>query len=873
MTIRVGPTEKNPTHHVKLTDRAGTSVGLILCDDKGQPFPSYNETPIEQTALKTATGGGTYTDMQYPYSPITQDDWSGGRGNLDIERDGTKFYDSYRMNTHRENKAFLGPLEHFTKGYKSMQYEFGRRYTQWYSDTAPTAGNMDTAIVADASRTMTRLWLPIRKLGTPAANLTVELRNSASDTVLATATITVASVTDSLSQWLAVSLSYALVSGTTYRIVLTQGAITDTNKWEWLYTKDTKAGTKYGCYIIETAAVDDSIIYFEYKGAQYKVLSITGSAPTIWLNGDRGTADANTGALTTLVDATKSWTVNQWVGCVVKIVQGTGKTESVQYRVVASNTSNTLTFTSAWTITHDTTTEYVIKSADAWQEITGHGLTVAVTSVLVVRDMVYFAQGDDVKIRSMRSYTNSGAWTTTFRAEGTATNKATYLAYLPIADKIYRAMNKDANGDVSISSSKSKAYGTDLSFSSIIKVGDKYSFINGIEPYPSDNGVEALWVFKEELPYIVTTTATGVRIKEMAAARSRNNGAASLVHGVYLYFSLGNGLERYYGGSIEDLGPNIGEGLPTDRKGQIVKLTGFPGRIFALIDGGTAGYSALMERSGGGWHEVYRAPLGQQIKGMSLQVIEGSTIDRIWLYVGNISLWLPYASGAVNELTDTAYTYTHEGSIVLSRMHAGLPDVQKLVKTIKLWSDGLTYSVDNSAARVFINIDYRLNGDTAWTSLATNVTTSPITAIDFSSVYGLAGKRIQLRLKLQSDDNTQTPILLAALVDAVIRIQVKYMYQLTFRCVDDEPTLAAREMDDKSVTAAGQSAITKLNQIKDWADASSDSLLYMTSNSPLYDGIYIFLNPPNTRQIAMDPDSTRQWTGNAFVCSCTAQEA
>jgi len=95
MTIRGGTTEADPTHHIKLRDRAGTSVGLILCNDKGEPAPIYNKNPIERTALKTQSGGGSYSDFDYPYAPIVQDDWSGGRGNRDFERDSTRYDDGY----------------------------------------------------------------------------------------------------------------------------------------------------------------------------------------------------------------------------------------------------------------------------------------------------------------------------------------------------------------------------------------------------------------------------------------------------------------------------------------------------------------------------------------------------------------------------------------------------------------------------------------------------------------------------------------------------------------------------------------------------------------------------------------------------------
>ena len=55
MTVRVVPTD-NPTHHIKLSDRAGTTVGLILANAKGDPAPSYSKSPVDRTALKTSSG-------------------------------------------------------------------------------------------------------------------------------------------------------------------------------------------------------------------------------------------------------------------------------------------------------------------------------------------------------------------------------------------------------------------------------------------------------------------------------------------------------------------------------------------------------------------------------------------------------------------------------------------------------------------------------------------------------------------------------------------------------------------------------------------------------------------------------------------------
>ena len=159
MTIRVGPTEKQPSHHVKLTDRNGVSVGLILCNDKGEPAPMYNRTPIERTALKTQSGGSTYADYNYPYAPIVQDDWSGGRGNIYFEKDSTRFLDSYNINTRNTSKAYLTGMMHMSTGYKTVEWN------QTYSEPARlwTSGVGNVVITPVASFTLGRGWIYVRE--------------------------------------------------------------------------------------------------------------------------------------------------------------------------------------------------------------------------------------------------------------------------------------------------------------------------------------------------------------------------------------------------------------------------------------------------------------------------------------------------------------------------------------------------------------------------------------------------------------------------------------------------------------------------------------------------------------------------------------
>src|SRR3989304_4586080 len=101
MAIRVSPTEPEPTLHFRLSDRSGKALGLTVCDEKGNPKNLYDpglyvKQPVETTANKQTSGSSSYDIFDYPYSPIVQDDLSGGRGSLDFERDNTKYFNSYR---------------------------------------------------------------------------------------------------------------------------------------------------------------------------------------------------------------------------------------------------------------------------------------------------------------------------------------------------------------------------------------------------------------------------------------------------------------------------------------------------------------------------------------------------------------------------------------------------------------------------------------------------------------------------------------------------------------------------------------------------------------------------------------------------------
>lgn len=72
-----------------------------------------------------------------------------------------------------------------------------------------------------------------------------------------------------------------------------------------------------------------------------------------------GTATA--GGAATLTHSGKTWTANQWANMQVRITSGAG---AGQIRTIASNTSDTLTVSAAWTTQPDATSAYVIEGND-----------------------------------------------------------------------------------------------------------------------------------------------------------------------------------------------------------------------------------------------------------------------------------------------------------------------------------------------------------------------------------------------------------------------------------------------------------------------------------------------------------------------------
>jgi hypothetical protein len=885
MPVRVGPKELNPTHHFSLKDRSGKTLGLTACDDLGNPRSLYDmglylKIPVETTAMKQTSGASSYDIFEYPYSPIVQDDLSGGRASKDFERDSTKFQDSRRCLSGRPNIAYGGPLEQYSTGLRSQNQNMPGSVN--FIQMTGANRYLYHRFQASASYTVGKLWTLMRRKSQPGA-LTFEIcadNAGVVSTVLSSITVTQARMDDILSEWLNETISQALTSGTYYWLVIYSSA-TDDDKKHWKVAVNETIGNTFASETYDTtppaaafdlyfrltdAETENTCIAFEYKELPYFVISPSSGAPKLYMAGDRGTADANTGQLTKLIDATKAWPAGALLGSVVMITDGTGKLEPQPWRTITANDASSLTVDMPFTIEHDTTTEYVVFSATI-TEITGHGLTAPVTSVLVTtKGIILFAQGDSVNIRRAKFETAAGVWTASYADDGT--NRAVFLAYKPQAQKIAKANNSDGSGNVSVAFGAPVDWGTaSHSFGTAINVDSKYRRITSLIVYPDLTGVEQALAFKTDLPFWVpesTTSPYPMDIEEMKTVRSQNNGRNPIRNGVYLYFPMLQGLERYYAGAVDDIGPNLGDGLPTNRRGPIIAMQGYPGKYFIAIDAGSAGYSSVLDS--GGWHERYRAPLGQRIQAMTFQVTPGTGLDRLWIYQGNDLVWLPFPSDSTNELQDPLYQYTPEFAIELSRMHAGMFDVQKLVKKIKLQTENLEIDTADGRAVCWFEMDYRLNEDQEWETIEDVFKVSPTQEIDFTSIYGIAGKRLKFRIRGYTREKSKTPAFLAIIISAVTRVDVKSMYgPFTFLLEDDEKVQGLRESGDEYAAAE------KLQILENWADASNDSMLMLGSVASLCDQRMIFMNMGTRRQIRFRDQN--EFKSDAYLVTVTFQEA
>ena len=420
-----GATLKKPSHHMTLSDGT-TTVGLMLANALGKDEPkAIRRTPYPRQSTKIATTDNKYSNLEPPYYNLLQDDWTGGRGSLNLEEDTTRYMDSFRAWTDQNKQICNGPQETYCQNYgASYRQNFdnmpGANVT-WQGLASPVI-KLAHSFTTVAAATLSNIAVIVKRYGLPTGPLSVELwTNVAGEpgALINAATITTADITDTISQLREVTFTNVLAPATTYWIVVQQSSGSPDTSNYWALGINPLVGTD-SLKFVEGSSVWTSASYefyyrvidnnnynfkfFEYKRAVYVIDLQNGG---LFLNGDRGAADSNVGVLTTLIDATKAWTNDEWIGCTVLITKGPGAADKQPWRTITDNDATTLTVSPAWETAHTIATEYVILGSNRWIWKTNVG---AATDVAVADEFAYICSGGNTVVQ-YNERNVAGVWT------------------------------------------------------------------------------------------------------------------------------------------------------------------------------------------------------------------------------------------------------------------------------------------------------------------------------------------------------------------------------------------------------------------------------------------------------------------------------
>lgn len=875
--VAVSPTTVKPTHHISLTDGT-TTLGLTLVDGNGRMLNTLARSGYPRTALRMGTGAVGYGDFEPPFTPLVQSDWTGGRGLEDFDSDSTRYFDSWGVDT-THGDIILGPKETYTTGHD----------TQYPIATVATTSSV----------TMDTTLLTIREAAspyTPATNIAVSRisisahtgytvnpveqhrarviiytdSGGAPDTVFAASGYLDFPYVDVNYRTFYFNITASLVSGTTYWIALevtTPGIITVRKEvsipaGHATLSRLNGAGAwtdlNYGnlAFVLHTAGPGE-VFYFRYRSQLYAIMrNDNGTAPKIFMNGHRGVAVANTGALNLLKTSLNLSGVNL-TGKVAKLIRGAGSREDQPWRVITSNTTtgtnDTITVNPPWNTAHDNTTEYVILGCDTWQDVAtmpgGATYTALedVTDVCVSDDVVHIAQGYAItgaNIVDMCMDNNSGTFRTRFREQPYAAKFLLRVVTDTNKKQIWRATMSASGSFNDVSRTAAISYGPDFAaFSTAISCGNEDEPITGLVTY-GDPSIP--YVLKEgSFGSIKSDVYAELPVSEMASVQNDANGRAKLRHGVYLYFSLLDGMERYYNQQLDDIGPNRDEGFPAGRQGPIRKMIGYPGRIYYCVDAGDNGESCVMCYNMNGHHEIYRAPFGRRIKNIFIQVLPGDSVDRLWISEDGELVYLPVA---LNPRKTTGYLYKDKGTLTSAWMYGNLKDVTKYFHSMTLFTENLGPDLMPFGKR-YIQCVYQTDSDPDWHAMVVDYDVSPVEENVFASTNTVTGKRFRYRISIFNTEPDKTARIKAVVINAVTRMPTKYVWTVNFLISDD-----VKDLNGRLYMPDGK---TLLDKLEEWADSSQRAApILVRSLHNEFDNVYMFLEPPTVRIIESKQEGT-----------------
>ena len=429
----------DPTHHVKLVDGEGSSVGFVITDQEG----SLDERTFRRFHS---------SDPQTPYVTERQSSFGGGFGQATFEDNRAKYWKSKGVDTTKD-ALILGPMFHYARGAhsKAREYMPSASDTAWFINLKGKYAWLAQPFTPDQEWTKAeylKIWL--KKTGTPA---TLQIKTYTNDgspnTLINTTTVTAASITHVAGDWVRIDIddTYTFDADTQYWMVLTT---TGTASGFWSVWGHQGSGGKKSTdgsswtdgvefyFRVEGNRSKATHKFFEYKKQLYWLSKFDSwRASELWMNGWRGVADSNSGEESKLKDSGTNFSNKIIGGEVVQVYAGPASSEQEDRREVLSGADGSVTVDRDWEITHSNKDEYVVTNTDWCFKIDASThLAGRVSDMDVSRGGLYICKGNNRRAVFYEGYRDKdGNWADRWKV-------------MQVRAQFVRAVNDPVVGDI-----------------------------------------------------------------------------------------------------------------------------------------------------------------------------------------------------------------------------------------------------------------------------------------------------------------------------------------------------------------------------------------------------------------------------------------
>lgn len=322
-----------------------------------------------------------------------------------------------------------------------------------------------------------------------------------------------------------------------------------------------------------------------------------------------------------------------------------------------------------------------------------------------------------------------------------------------------------------------------------------------------------------------------VPLDELATLATPDMGQGVCTNDVYLYFSMGQRIQRYHEGLLENIGPDQDNGLPEGREGNVTQLLSLPGGSIAAVVQGEHHYSVLVRKSG--WHEIYRTPICTnddgstrstsviKIGGIGIQDIPGIG-PRMWIVEGDSIIYIDFALSE----NEAGENFVYGSSVTTPWISMGFLDVSKVLMIMKLYTENLSTTDSNILAFYQLETGEIDSIRTSWTEIDSVYTTSPFQNGTIDTSYAVYARRVRFKFYFRNSLYNVVMKLRAWILSAILSLDVRHMYTIRVRLDDDQQDLTG-------VSSRTTRAETIQARLDAWA-ATPPTVLTMES---LYSGM------------------------------------